>query len=426
MDVVILAAGRGERLEPFTYTRPKPLIPVMNKPIIHHIIDALENQDFDRVFIVVSHHADKVIKYVEELGVNIRPVFQGEPKGTGDAVLKVLDYVKPPFLLIYGDILVERNIIAILRRTYERGGYNCVLLGVNVEHPEEYGVLYVDENNLLKGIIEKPKFKVESNLINGGVYIVDEKVLEELKHVKPSPRGEIEFTDAINNAVKAGCKVKVVTCSRDEWVEVGKPWDILSANAKFLDEMLQTRIEGYVEDNVKIKGRVVIEEGAEVLSGTYIIGPAYIGRNSRIGPNAYIRPYTIIGDGVVIGNAVEVKGSVIMSKTHIAHLSYVGDSVIGEGVNFGAGTITANLRFDEKPVPVRVKGVKVSSGRRKLGAFVGDYVKTGINVSLMPGVKIGAYSWIAPGLVIYDGIPPHSFVKGVKGGYEIVPLREGG
>ena len=137
----------------------------------------------------------------------------------------------------------------------------------------------------------------------------------------------------------------------------------------------------------------------------------YIGKDVEVGPNAYVRSYSVILDGSRIGFNVEVKESVIMEHTHISHQAYVGDSVVCEGVNLGAGTILANLRFDGKTVKVRIKGAVEDSGRRKLGAFIGGYVRTGVNVSVFPGVKIGAYSWIYPGVTVTDDVPPKSILK---------------
>jgi len=130
---------------------------------------------------------------------------------------------------------------------------------------------------------------------------------------------------------------------------------------------------------------------------------------SDIGPNCFIRPYTSIGKGVRVGNACEIKNSILMDKTRIGHLSYVGDSVIGEDCNLGAGTITANYRFDGKTIKMNVKGKIFDSERTKLGIIIGDHVKTGINALFMPGVKIGSNSWIGPNVVINEDVPPQKF-----------------
>ena len=137
-----------------------------------------------------------------------------------------------------------------------------------------------------------------------------------------------------------------------------------------------------------MKGNVIVEKGALVKSGAYIEGPALIGEDSVVGPNCYIRAHTSLGKKVKIGNAVEIKNCIIMDNTNVGHLSYVGDSVIGERSNFGAGTITANLRHDDRTVFVTVKGERFDSKRRKMGAIIGDDVKTGIGTSIGPGIVI--------------------------------------
>jgi bifunctional UDP-N-acetylglucosamine pyrophosphorylase/glucosamine-1-phosphate N-acetyltransferase len=155
-----------------------------------------------------------------------------------------------------------------------------------------------------------------------------------------------------------------------------------------------------VEQNVVLKGTVRLGEKSLIKSGCYIEGPVYIGVGSKIGPNTRIRPNTSIQDRVIVGTSCEIKNSLIMDGTKIPHQSYVGDSIIGESCNLGAGTITANIRFDEETLKMRVKGHVLDTGRKKLGVIMGDNVQTGINVSILPGVRIGPGSWLGPGTVI--------------------------
>ena len=423
-QAVILVAGKGERLEPFTYTKPKPLIQVLDKPFIYYVLENLRAIGISEVVFVVGYLKDKIIAYVKENFSNkfssIKFVDQGEPLGTGHALKTVRKHVKSRFLLVYGDIYVE---VSALRRILEFSEkYENIIAAVETERPWDYGVL-IEEGGLLKGIVEKPEPGTEpSNIINAGVYVLSDDIFNYLDKIGTSPRGEIELTDAITLMSKSE-KVGIARIDRNKWLELGKLWDILDINRFFLEKVVSQKIFGVVESNVVIKGPALICEEAHVKSGTYIEGPVFIGKGSEIGPNSYIRPYTVIGEYVKIGASCEIKSSVIMNYTHIPHLSYVGDSVIGEHVNFGAGTITANLRFDDASVKVVLKGAKVSSGRRKLGAFIGDYVKTGVDVMFMPGVKVGAYSWISPGLVIYDDVPPKTFVKPKeRRGYVFEPL----
>ena len=159
-------------------------------------------------------------------------------------------------------------------------------------------------------------------------------------------------------------------------------------------------IKGNIEKNCVIIGNVRIEKGALIKSGTRIEGPVYIGEDTILGPNAFIREKTIIGRDCRIGAGVEVKASVIGDKTNLPHLTYIGDSVIGDRVNIGGGTILANFRFDKKNIKVNVKGERVDTGFNKLGAIIGDGVSVGINCSIMPGTVIGNDSIIGPGSIV--------------------------
>jgi bifunctional UDP-N-acetylglucosamine pyrophosphorylase/glucosamine-1-phosphate N-acetyltransferase len=171
---------------------------------------------------------------------------------------------------------------------------------------------------------------------------------------------------------------------------------------------LETNIEGEVSEKATVEGPLQVGKGTHVRAGTYIEGPVIIGRDCEMGPNAYIRPSTSIGDHCKVGNAVEVKNSIVMDHTKIPHLSYVGDSVIGERCNFGAGTKVANLRLDEKEVMVVVDGAKTGSGRRKLGVIMGDDVKTGINATIDVGTIIGEGTFIGIGALARGTISPKS------------------
>jgi bifunctional UDP-N-acetylglucosamine pyrophosphorylase/glucosamine-1-phosphate N-acetyltransferase len=168
---------------------------------------------------------------------------------------------------------------------------------------------------------------------------------------------------------------------------------------------MEHRVLGTVEPGARLIGPVTVAESARVRSGVYIEGPAFIDEEADIGPNCYIRSGTSLGRRVRVGNAVEIKNSLIMDGAHIGHLSYVGDSVIGEKCNLGAGTITANLRFDDGKIKTRIKDKVVETGRRKLGVVLGDNVKTGIKASFMPGVKVGVNTWVGANLMVERDLP---------------------
>jgi bifunctional UDP-N-acetylglucosamine pyrophosphorylase/glucosamine-1-phosphate N-acetyltransferase len=278
---------------------------------------------------------------------------------------------------------------------------------VPVERPESYGCVKLDGNRIRK-IVEKPQGEIFSHMVNAGIYYFSEEIFDELKKLKRSPdRNELELPDAISSLISKNKKVIATVVQKSDWLDVGMPWNVLDASNWMLRRMEQ-KVEGTIEDGVHIKGKCTVGKNALIRSGAYIEGPVYIGEDSDIGPNCYIRPYTSIGRRVRIGNACDVKNSVIMDGTHIAHLSYVGDSVICENCNFGAKTVTANLRFDGGIINMMIKGQMVSSGRTKLGAIVGANVKTGVGVNFMPGVKVGGCNWIWANSIVSKDMPEGS------------------
>ncbi|EZQ03884.1 bifunctional sugar-1-phosphate nucleotidylyltransferase/acetyltransferase [Candidatus Acidianus copahuensis] len=396
MKAVILAAGKGERLEPITHTRPKPFVPILGSTLIERTVEELKKFT-NEIFVVINNGNEVPSTYLsfykrlnQRYGVNF--IQQGQTYGTA-AALKSLEYlINDEFLLIYGDIYFDLNKVKDIINVEGNA-----ILGVEVSNPREYGVIYYDnEKDILSKIVEKPNYS-ESNVINAGIYKFTPDIFTYVNKTRLSERGEYELTDALNIMVK-DIQVKVIKYT-GFWKDIGRPWHVIDVNKDILSR-IKTDIRGKVDDKVKIIGDVIIEEGAEVLYGTYIEGPAYIGKNSIVGPNSYIRKNTVLVGNNRIGASVEIKESIVMEYAKIPHLSYVGDSIICEHVNLGAGTLVANLRFDEKEVRMTIKGRRESSERRKLGTIIGGYAKTGINVSILPGIKIGAYAWIYPGSVV--------------------------
>jgi bifunctional UDP-N-acetylglucosamine pyrophosphorylase/glucosamine-1-phosphate N-acetyltransferase len=261
-----------------------------------------------------------------------------------------------------------------------RGG--AAVSAIKVDDPKRYGV-FIEENGFFKSVVEKSA-NPPSNLANAGIYLLERSIFDILRTVPLSERGEYELTDGLN-LLAAREKIRIV--ENKSWLEIGRPWDILAANEIMLPD-IEPCILGEVEPGANLLGKVSLGRGSIVRSGAYIVGPVLIGEDCDIGPNCYIRPATCLGDNVRVGNAVEVKNSAIMSGSKIGHLSYVGDSIIGERCNFGAGTVCSNLRHDKGNIKSFIKGERVDSGRRKLGVIMGDNVMTGINTSIYPGTVI--------------------------------------
>ena len=195
-----------------------------------------------------------------------------------------------------------------------------------------------------------------------------------------------------------------VTANDSNGIRLAYPWDLLALNELIVGAITCNRLDGDVDERAAIEGHAVVEEGTRILPGVFIEGNVCIGRNCKIGPNCYLRGNTTIGDNCHIGQAVEIKNSLIMADTSIGHLSYCGDSVICEHVNFGAGTITANLRHDGGNHRSAVKNELVDTGRRKFGTVVGDHVHTGIHTSIYPGRKIWPHRTTRPGDIVQQDL----------------------
>ncbi len=391
-SALILAAGEGTRMRPLTATRPKPLLPVGGRPMIRWTIELLREAGVEDIHVLVGSNEEKV---KEALGDEVCYVRQGKREGTAHAVGCAEGAIDGPFICVNGDVVVERSLFDDLMHFYSKKKGNVITV-TQSRKPEDFGVIELDAEGGVLGISEKPK-KPKSNYINAGVYVFEPGIFEAVKKTKKSSRGEYEITDTLKMAASYGFVYDGF------WLDVGKPWDMLDAN-EFYVKKTKRELGGEVHPNATIEGEVRVGKNSVIRGGSCVIGPVTIGEDCVIGPNCFIRPFTSLGDNVHIGNAVEVKNSIIMSNTNVPHLSYVGDSIIGENCNFGAGTNVANLRFDDAEVKLNIKGEKESSGRRKFGCVVGDNVKTGINVSIMPGKKIGPNKLIAPLVVVEKDI----------------------
>ena len=413
MKAVVLAAGEGVRLQPVTLTRPKHLIKVGGKPILEHCLRALKSCGIDEIVLVVHYMADAVRDYFgdgQSLGLKVEYVEQKEVLGTGNAVGIVEPFVEDDFLLVYGDLLFTVEAVKKVVGLHEKEKPVATMAVVPVENPEGYGMGEVEEKGNVKRIVEKPRREEAStNLANAGIYVFSKNIFEKVRETSASVRGEWEVTDAISLLLREGKRVLGVEVLREDWFDVGRPWDLLEANRWVLLRM-DHKVYGIVENGAHLVGAVTVAESARVRSGAYVEGPTFIGEKSDIGPNCYIRAFTSLGKNVRIGNGCEVKNSVIMGNVHVGHLSYIGDSIVGEGCNLGAGTVTANLRLDDGSVKMLVKGVVVDSGRRKLGVILGDGVKSGINALFMPGVKVGCNSWIGPNVVVSRDVAANRLV----------------
>jgi bifunctional UDP-N-acetylglucosamine pyrophosphorylase/glucosamine-1-phosphate N-acetyltransferase len=413
MKAVILAAGEGVRLQPITSTRPKHLIKVGGKPILEHCLNVVKTSGIEEALIVIHYMGDAIRQYFgdgEKFGLKIEYVEQKAVLGTSNAVNVVEPYVKDDFLLVYGDLLFSAEAVKNVIDLHKKEKPAATMAVVPVENPEDYGIVELEDEKHVKRIVEKPKHEeAPSNLANAGIYVFSTEIFDKVRETSASARGEWEITDAISQLSKEKKTVLAVKISQDDWIDIGRPWDLLEANRWALIRT-DHKVRGFIENGAHLVGPVTVAETARIRSGACIEGPAFIDEESDIGPNCYIRSYTSIGKKVRIGNACEIKNSIIMDNAHIGHLSYVGDSILGENCNLGAGTITANYRLDGGTIKMVVKDKVVDSGRTKLGAVLGDNVKAGINALFMPGVKVGCNSWIGPNVVVHRDVAADTVV----------------
>jgi len=397
VKAIILAAGEGSRMRPLTYARPKVMLPIANKPILEHLLIEASQAGIREFIFIVGYCDEQVRDYFgngEKWGVNIVYSNQRKQLGTADALKMVEGLVDGNFLVINGDIIVSRKDIKRLAKKSDN-----TLSVIEAKDTKDLGMVELSKGKVVR-IYEKVE-KPPSRMANAGLYLFTPDIFGAVSLTSKSPRGEYEIPDSLQLMIDKGQHVSYQKINY--WLDLSYPWDLLPANESLLAG-IESQNLGEVEKGVVMKGVISIGKGTVIRSGSYIVGPVIIGQNCEIGPNCYIRPYTAIGDSCHIGSAVEVKNSIIMRGSKLPHHNYVGDSIIGGECNFGAGTKVANLRLDKKDIWV----ANINTGRRKLGAVIGDRVETGINASINVGSIIGNNTLIGPGAITSGVILPDS------------------
>ncbi|WP_292370586.1 bifunctional sugar-1-phosphate nucleotidylyltransferase/acetyltransferase [Methanoregula sp. UBA64] len=399
MECVVLAAGEGKRMRPLTAQRPKVMLPVANRPMMEHLVLAAKDAGITGFVFVVGYGEREVRSYFGDgsrWGVRIRYCRQRQQAGTADALLSARDFVSGPFLAMNGDMILSSADISRIIRT------PAPVMGTSTtDHPGDFGVVLLEGDTVTS--LEEKSAHPKSNIINAGAYLFGPEIFDLLEKVGLSSRGELELTDALTALIE---EHRLRAVPLPSWRDLGYPWDLLDANALLL-EPAGAQNDGTIEEGVYTSGKVIVGKGSVIKSGTYIEGPCIIGNNCKIGPHAYIRGATSIGDNCHIGHCTELKNSIIMPGTKIPHFNYIGDSVIGSGCNFGAGTKVANLRHDH--APVRVAGH--DTRHTKFGAVVGDNVRFGINCSVNVGSVIGSGAHFAPGSYIHGKFGENATIR---------------
>jgi len=334
-----LHGGAGTRLRPLTHTGPKQLIPVANKPISQHVLEDLREAGIADIAIVVGNlYPEKVIEYYgngKAFSVKITYIRQGEPKGIAHAIGLCEEFVgTSPFIVYLGDNVLKGGVSKVVKE-FEHSKHDSMVLLCKVKNPERFGVAEFDKQGNLIRLIEKPK-KPLSEYALTGIYFFKPTIFDAIKQLKPSWRGELEITEAIQFLLEEGFDVGYQLVE-GWWKDTGTPEDILESNRLILDD-LQHDIRGVVEDEASIQGRVAIGEKSTIRRGALVRGPVIIGNATVIEPQVYIGPFTSIGNNVKVKRG-EIENSIIMDDCYVDVDEKITDSLIGSH-----SSITANLK----------------------------------------------------------------------------------
>ncbi len=437
---VILAAGRGTRIEPFSYTRPKALIPIANKPIIVHQLEALDAVGIKKVIIIagwknerMNHWLFRNRKYFEHMSIEIK--IQPQPTGTAHALSLAESSVDTEFLVLYGDTIVsveqlkfvmDQGAHAVAINTIETHNYSWQILIDDDEESETYGHIRQFTYNSREWATTVP----------AGIFALTKEVFKYLKvqpgffiHTEVGISGpeEYDLFGALEDMRQEGKTIRPVMMKNNTH-DIDYPWEIMTVSyhiAEAAGEILTesyidatSKIDGYIEGEVIIGENVIIEEGVTIAHnvrigantiirrGTSIKEDTIIGEHCEIGP--YARIGGVFGNDVHIGFTAECDG-VWFDKAWCMHHSEMY-GVFGEGVNIGAATVCGTLRHDDKPIKVDVNGERIDTGLIAIGPLVGDYARTGVNAMPMPGRIIGAYALVGPGVIQMQNVPPRHII----------------
>jgi glucose-1-phosphate thymidylyltransferase len=328
---VILHGGKGTRLRPLTHTGPKQLIPIANKPMSQYALEDLREAGIVDVSVVLGDIApEKVIEYYGDgsrFGVRLTYIHQDEPRGIAHAVGLAKDFVgNEPFVVYLGDNLLKDGIVPCVDGFKDSEAAAHVAL-CHVQNPGAFGVAEIDNVGHVVKLTEKPKIP-SSDLALVGVYMFRSNIFQAIDKIKPSWRGELEITDAIQELVSMGLEVSSHIIS-GWWKDTGKPEDLLEANQFVLSDLTPYN-KGWFENDVVTNGKIAIEAETIVKSKCTLRGPLIIGKNCEIGPGTYVGPYTSIGDNVVMKGG-EIENSIILSGTIIECGKRIVDSLVGKG-----------------------------------------------------------------------------------------------
>lgn len=399
MKVILLSAGSSSRFWPLP---PKAFFLFFGKPFILHQLENLKKAGFTDITIVGNIDNIDLIKTFHEDCV----LQTGEGQGAG--IISVKDKISGPVLVVNAIDFFSLEFLKTAFQIINQNPTKNYLTAVAVNQYFPGGYFFVKEQKVLE-IVEKPGAdNMPSNLfsLNFDYFAKGSDLLNALEKVKNR-----DYENAINYLIKNHTQFSLLNYTGN-WASLKYPWHVLDFMKIFLSQIGKPKISpnAQVAGSAIINGNVIIEDGVRIFENAKITGPCYLGKNTIIGNNSMVRE-SIIEEGCVLGYSTDAARSYI-GKNCWFHSNYLGDSVLAENISMGAGANLANLRMDEVEIVSVIKGEKINTQRTKLGAIIGKNVRIGVNTSVMPGVKIGAGSFVGSGMVIDHDLPENKFVTG--------------
>ena len=420
MKVLFLCGGNGKRMLPLT--EDKFLLNFVGTTLLERQIHLALDAGLNKFVMVCNPQSLPRVKVISESipSASIEISVQEKPLGIANALESVAHLLTEELLIVNPNDIFDETAYSTMLESRKMDYATSRILGYRVKNYFPGGYLVTNKDGYLTDIVEKPGAGNEpSDMVNVLVHghSNPQELLRYIAHVK-TDRDDV-YERALDAMCKDGKKIKVIPYT-DTWHAIKYPWNILDSVRYFMDRSESyTSPTAQISSHAVIDGKVIIGDNVRVLENAVIRGPVYIGPRTVIGNSTLIRAYSHIGADCVVGFATEIKGSYIGDGSWF-HMNYIGDSIVGEHCNFGSGTITANWRFDEQPILVMVNEIKINTEKDKLGAILGDNCRTGINVSIMPGVKIGSNSIIEPSVNLTENVNSYT-IKSFSGSVRPLP-----
>lgn len=330
MKGIILHGGHGTRLRPLTHTGPKQLLPIANKPMSQYTLEDLREAGITDIAIIIGDiYPEKVKEFYgdgAQFGVKITYIYQDKPKGISHAIRLCKDFVGNDRFIVYlGDNILRKGLVDYTKR-FKSTNADAMILLCEVEDPSRFGIAELDEKKIKK-IVEKPK-SPSSNLAVIGVYFLTAKIFDIIDKLKPSWRGELEITDALQLLMEDGNSIEydIVT---GWWKDTGTPEDILHANQLILDT-IGTPNQFVLSEGSKVQGNIVIGKKSTISRDSFVTGPVIIGDNCTIGPAVRIGPYVSVGNNSTLKHC-NIENSILMDDCTIDTKTHISDSIVAHG-----------------------------------------------------------------------------------------------